>query len=69
MTDRFVALTVVLEQPTRDDDAAPIIAAVKQLRGVLSVTPIVADAMQYAAEQRARFALFEKIIEIVKPQG
>lgn len=37
MTDRFHALTVVLEHDMRDDDAQALIDAIKQMRGVLNV--------------------------------
>lgn len=35
MTDRYHTLTVVLERDMRDDDAAALIAAIGQLRGVI----------------------------------
>lgn len=43
MTDRYHALTVVLDTDIRSDDAAQIIDAIRQVRGVLTVDPIVAD--------------------------
>lgn len=43
MTDRYYALTVVLEEALREDDAENLITAIKQLRHVRSVSPIVAD--------------------------
>ena len=52
MTDRYSSLTVVLERDIRDDDAEPLIAAIRQLRGVLRVVPKVADAGE-VARQRA----------------
>lgn len=61
MSDRYVALTVVLEQPRRDDDAAALIAAIQQMRGVLSVTPEVADVQTYAAYERARLDMREAL--------
>ena len=42
MTDRFHSLTVVLEREIRDDDAEPIIAAIKMIKGVAEVTGEVA---------------------------
>ena len=46
MTDRYNALTVVMEKDMRDDDAEALIAAIRQLRGVLSVSGNVADLGQ-----------------------
>lgn len=43
MTDRFNALTVVLEKDIREDDAQALLSAIGQLRGVLTVSGNVAD--------------------------
>ena len=69
MTDRYNALTVVLEKNTRDDDAEHLISAIRQLRGVLSVTGNVADSGSHIAEYRARHELGAKLIDIVYPKG
>jgi hypothetical protein len=53
MTDRINALTVVLEKDTREDCVGNVLSAIKQLRGVLSVTPNVADVVSHVAEERA----------------
>jgi hypothetical protein len=34
MTDKYNTLTVVLENDIRDDEAEPILAAIRQLKGV-----------------------------------
>lgn len=67
MTDRFNGFTVVLERDIREDDAKPIIAAIRQLRGVLDVVPLVADSESYLAEQRARHELGQKLLDVVYP--
>ena len=61
MTDRYFALTVVLEQNVRDDDAQHIIDAIKQMRGVLSVEPHVANLEMHQAQDRARHELQQKL--------
>jgi hypothetical protein len=61
MTDRLNALTVILEQDLRSDAAEPLIAAIRQLRGVLTVEPIVADAGDFVALTRARRDLEVKL--------
>ena len=68
MTDRYNYLTVALERDTRDDDAEALIAAIRQLRGVMDVQPNIADAAQWLAEERARRDLGQKILEIVYPK-
>ena len=54
MTDRHVGYTVVLGKEIRDDDAVPILTAIRQIRGVLKVTPQVASPEFYMAREQAR---------------
>lgn len=68
MTDRINAVTVVLETDIRDDDAENLMAAMRQLRGVLTVTPNVADLTAHLAEERARHEIGMKVIDAVFPK-
>jgi hypothetical protein len=68
MTDRFNFLTVALESDIRSDDAEPLINAIRQLRGVLHVTPHVVRASDYVAEERVRQEMGEKILKIIHPK-
>lgn len=43
MTDRHSGYVVVLDKDVREDDAQPIIAAIKQIRGVADVVPNVTN--------------------------
>ncbi len=61
MTDRFNALTVVLERDILDDDAEGLILAISRLRGVHSVVPHVADIESHIAEERAMRQIRERI--------
>lgn len=67
MTDRYNALTVILESDMRDDDAESLLAAIRQLRGVASVQPHVADYVAAMAEERARRELGQKILHVIYP--
>lgn len=67
MTDRLNGLTVVLERDIRDDDAEGLIAAIKQLRGVLDVVPHVADFAAHVAGERARHELGRKVLAVIYP--
>lgn len=67
MTNRFNTLTVVLERDMREDDAEALLAAIGQLRGVLSVAGNVADITSHAATQRARHELSQKIWSVLHP--
>jgi len=66
MTDRYNALTVVLESDIREDDAGPIIIAIRMIRGVLSVEPHVVDIDTHIAEDRARARLLTEILTVVR---
>ena len=67
MTDRYHALTVVLDHDIRNDDAERLMDSIKMLRGVLSVAGDVADMNTYTAIERARHDLGRKLVEIVYP--
>ena len=67
MSDRFHTLTVVLERDIRSDDAEQLLAAIRMMRGVMSVTGIVADFNSHMAEERARTELGKKLLELVHP--
>lgn len=66
MSDRFHAFTVVLEKDTRDDDSEPIIAALRMIKGVASVTPHVADVALHSAEVRANHAVIQKLLALIE---
>lgn len=66
MTDRYSALTVVLSEDIREDDAQAIINAICMIKHVLSVTPHVTDMADHIAEMRTRREYQNKIFEILK---
>lgn len=42
MTDRYIGFAVTLDADMRDDDAAQIADAIRMIRGIATVEPIVA---------------------------
>ena len=69
MTDRFNSLTVALERDIRDDDAEPILQAIRMIRGVLSVSGNVADNLgDFVAEARVRKDITSKVYEALRMQ-
>ena len=68
MTDRYHSITVVLEKDMRDDDVRAILEAIKQFRGVLTATGVVADLSSMMAEERARHEIGKQLIDIVYPK-
>lgn len=69
MSDRVHSITVVLDQNLREDDVLPILNAIQQLRGVMSVGTNIASVTDYVAEQRARRELGDKIMKIIYPEA
>lgn len=67
MTDRLAGFIVTLEKDIREDDAQATINAIRCLRGVLSVKPIVSDFDLHMAEERARNHLGAQIWAVLYP--
>lgn len=68
MTDRYITLAVTLEEPIRSDDCQPLIDAIKQLRGVLSVDAGVCDYNYFAARLTVRQEMGEALWEVLYPK-
>jgi len=66
MTDRFGALTVVLDGAIREDDAEYIMDAIGMIKGVVEVRPVVADPTAYWAKATALRELKEKLWDVLK---
>lgn len=66
MTDRYNALTVVLEKDMREDDAQALLSAIRQLRGVLSVDGNVSDMNSHIAYARARGDLGGRLLAALR---
>ncbi len=61
MTDRYAGYVVTMDRDVRDDDAEVTVAAIRQIRGVLAVDPLVADAALHVARERVRWELLDKL--------
>jgi hypothetical protein len=69
MTDRFSGLLVILDHDIRDDDAQPIVDAIKQMRGVCDVRGHIGGATVAIAEERARQDLVKQLWSVLHPKG
>ena len=65
MTDRIAGVTVTFKADMRADDAAPLIAAIKLLNGVVNVTEYVADPMSHFMKEQAKHEIRMKIIGLL----
>jgi hypothetical protein len=63
MTDRHAGYLITLDKTIRDDEAEATIAAIHQIRGVLTVEPVPADITLAMAQSRARHELVVKIYD------
>ena len=68
MTDRYNALTVILEKDIREDDAEALLNAIRQLRGVLSVTGNVANLDNHIIEKRVKIELIKKLLDMLREE-
>ena len=65
MSRTLNALTVVLEHDMREENAEPLINAIRMLRGVVSVDTHVADMESHLAKTQAKHELRMKIFEVL----
>lgn len=65
MTTRYNALIVVLQHDLREDDAAPLIAAIQLLQGVLSVEPVSTAPDSMVAEARVRERYRQRLVALL----
>lgn len=66
VTDRFAGLTVVLTADTRPGDTQALIDAIRMLKGVQGVVPLVATPDLYIAEQRAYVRMRNTILRALR---
>jgi len=60
---------MTLIEPVRCDDAEQIIAAIKMIKGVVDVVPVVADAGTYWGRSTARRELLKKIWDLMQQEN
>lgn len=65
MTDRHAGYLVTLDADIREDDAQAILSAIGMVKGVGSVEPIIADPLGAIAENRARRALWDRMVSVL----
>jgi hypothetical protein len=68
MTFRFSGATVVFDRDIRTDDAEDILNALRCIKGVINVEPIVADYEQHMAYSRARHDLEMRLFKALKEE-
>jgi hypothetical protein len=70
MSERFSGLVIVLEDDAREEHAAPLIAAISCLRGVLEVRPIQSrPGLEFVLKQRLKADLRERLLAALDGEG
>ena len=69
MTNRHSGYVVVLEKDIREDDAESIINAIRMVKGVLDVKPVIGGADVLIAQVRAESAFRDKLVDTFFPQA
>jgi len=65
MTDRHSGYLVTLDKDIRSDDAESTLNALRMVRGVISVEPVISNIEVHIAEDRAKRELLSKIYEFL----
>lgn len=64
--DLVCAFTVTLSKEVRNKDLEATVAAIQQIKGVASVTPVRADMQYFIAKDQARRELLTQLREVLK---
>jgi hypothetical protein len=60
MTDRLKGVVITFEKDIREDDAEQLLTTFRNIRGVVDVSPIVADLDDHMARARVKSEIREK---------
>lgn len=60
---------MTLDENIRIDDVQPILNAIRQLRHVVSVDPVVSDVSDLIAQVRADSVWKDKLIDLIRGDG
>ncbi len=66
MTNRIAGFLITLDENIREDDAEATVAAIKQIKGVLDVTPLVANPALAIAHLRAKQTIRERLFKALE---
>lgn len=61
MTDRHAGYIVTLAKPEREDDLESTLTALRMVRGVVAVDPIVADYVTWTARRAAWYEMRNRL--------
>ena len=68
MTDKHIGYVVTLDSAIHEDDSEFIINAIKAIKHVINVKPVVRDVYKEINETKTKYDLWKKIYEIFYPE-
>lgn len=69
MTDRHSGYIIALDKDIREDDAEAIINAIRMVKGVIAVEPVVNDNhLELIATSRIKMSLFDAVRKAIYPE-
>jgi len=68
MSERAVALTVVLERDMKDEQCHSIIKAIEMVKGVIKVSTEKPDSSYYAAKMQVRNEMLQKVVQLFQEE-
>lgn len=66
MSDYHCGYVVILEDEIKDEYSKAVIDAIRQLRGVLDVQPVVANAEFHIAKEQARWDVQKQVMDVFR---
>ena len=66
MSDRVKGFTVVLEKSIREDEAENLLMAISQLKGVLTVSPVIEDSNSVLEYLKVRTEMRDKLYKLIQ---
>lgn len=66
MTDRYKGVVVTFDHDIRDDDAEETLNAIRHIRGVLDVRPVVANHDDHMNRELVRQELMKRLWDVLR---
>ena len=64
MSDRIKGCEIVFEKDFKEEDARPIMDAIRHIRGVIAVEPSVTSGDDWSARERVRNEIRENLLNL-----
>lgn len=69
MTDRHIGYVVTLEGPVREDDSEAALNAIRMIKGVIAVEPVIDNPGAQMAYQKAKHDIERRLWSALRSDG